>query len=196
MRTIVIDPGHGLPDPGAVGPTGLTEEAVVLDVSLRLAKLLEAAGVAVVLTRHDHNMPGGKPAAGMSLAGIRNIGLKSRVAAATLPAPALFVSVHTNAATTPAAHGYEVFHNRAGEEAALCMYDTMLVRLASHRPRRVLRADYYVLRKNTCPAILVELEFISNPQQEATFRDPAALAFYAKTLAAGIEAYLAQRPVS
>ena len=196
MRTIVIDPGHGLPDPGAVGPTGLTEEAVVLDVSLRLAKLLEAAGVAVVLTRHDHNAPGGPPLVGMSLAGIRNRALKHRVTTTTGHTPALFVSVHTNAATTPAAHGFEVFHNRAGEEAALCMYDTMLVRLASHRPRRVLRADYYVLRKNTCPAILVELEFISNPQQEATFRDPAALAFYAKTLAAGIEAYLAQRPIS
>ncbi len=63
----------------------------------------------------------------------------------------------------------------------------MKERLASHRPRRVLLdRGLYVLRKQTIPAALVELEFISNPEQEAIFRKSEAREFYAGTLAEGV----------
>lgn len=103
----------------------------------------------------------------------------------------LFLSNHCNAAVDHNAHGFEVFHNAQGTAFGNALFRTMKERLASHRPRRVLLdRKLYVLRKLTIPAALVELEFISNPQQEAIFRKSEAREFYARTLLEGIQAAL------
>ncbi len=81
VKTIVIDPGHGGRDPGAVGPTELTEKSVALDVALRLRRRLEAGGFRVLLTRDDDI----------------GISLKERVKYATDMEADLFISVHANA---------------------------------------------------------------------------------------------------
>lgn len=81
VHTIVIDPGHGGSDPGAIGNQGLTEKDVALDIARRLRDKLEASGVyRVLLTREDD----------------RKIRLKDRVAFATRNEADLFISVHVN----------------------------------------------------------------------------------------------------
>lgn len=187
MKMVLLDPGHGLPDPGAVGPTGLQEQAVVLDVCKRVKAALGPLGYDAALTRTAAALAGAPT--GEKMAAVSK-SLVYRVNLAQQLCPALFVSVHCNAAENRAATGFEVFYNKAGEGAAHHVYDEMVAQLKSHRPRRVVFDDFYVLRKNTCPAILVELEFISNRGQEDIFRTPAGLDFYAKTLATGITNYL------
>ncbi len=94
VSRIVIDPGHGGHDPGAKGKGGITEAELVLDVSLRLEKLLEKVpGVAVILTRHTDDF----------------VALPERTAIANREGADLFLSIHANASPNDQAHGVETY---------------------------------------------------------------------------------------
>jgi len=94
LRVIVLDAGHGGHDPGAVGPTGLTEKEVVLDVTRRVAKLVEAElGVKVLLSRNDD----------------RFVALRDRTSFANRERADLFVSIHANAHRESASEGVETY---------------------------------------------------------------------------------------
>lgn len=95
---VVIDPGHGGPDPGAVGIGGLRETDVVLDVCLQIARLLQARGVQVLMTRTSEV----------------DVDLPPRVALANSSGADLFVSVHANALSMarPDVNGIETFSLR------------------------------------------------------------------------------------
>ncbi|MFO0644783.1 MAG: N-acetylmuramoyl-L-alanine amidase [Polyangiales bacterium] len=94
VRRVVIDPGHGGSDPGAIGPTGLTEASVTLDVARRVADRLSGTyGVQVILTRDDDTY----------------VDLESRAAHANDSGADLFVSVHCNSAPNREAHGVATF---------------------------------------------------------------------------------------
>jgi N-acetylmuramoyl-L-alanine amidase len=94
VRRVVIDPGHGGNDPGAIGPTGLTEAAVTLDVARRVAdRLASRYGIQVVLTRDDDTY----------------VDLETRTAHANDTRSDLFVSIHCNAAPNREAHGVATF---------------------------------------------------------------------------------------
>jgi len=101
VRRVVIDPGHGGSDPGAIGPTGLTEAAVTLDVARRVADRLAARyGIQVVLTRDDDAY----------------VDLETRTAHANDTRSDLFVSIHCNAAPNRDAHGLATFVLDTGSE--------------------------------------------------------------------------------
>jgi N-acetylmuramoyl-L-alanine amidase len=94
VRRVVLDPGHGGSDPGAVGPTGLTEASVTLDVAHRVAERLASRyGIQVVLTRDDDTY----------------VDLETRTAHANDTRSDLFVSIHCNAAPNRDAHGVATF---------------------------------------------------------------------------------------
>jgi len=109
VDVVVIDPGHGGKDPGAIGPTGLKEKEVVLDIAKRLASLLESRlGLKVILTRADDSF----------------ISLGSRTKLANSQGADLFVSVHANASQSKSAKGFETYFlaeakNDAGRAAAI-----------------------------------------------------------------------------
>jgi N-acetylmuramoyl-L-alanine amidase len=101
VRRVVIDPGHGGSDPGAIGPTGLTEAAVTLDVARRVADRLAARyGIQVVLTRDEDAY----------------VDLETRTAHANDTRSDLFVSIHCNAAPNRDAHGVATFVLDTGSE--------------------------------------------------------------------------------
>jgi len=101
VRRVVLDPGHGGSDPGAIGPTGLTEAAVTLDVARRVADRLAARyGIQVVLTRDDDAY----------------VDLETRTAHANDTRSDLFVSIHCNAAPNRDAHGLATFVLDTGSE--------------------------------------------------------------------------------
>ncbi|MBI4227131.1 MAG: N-acetylmuramoyl-L-alanine amidase [Candidatus Omnitrophica bacterium] len=103
IRTVVIDPGHGGHDSGAVGPGGLREKDVVLDVARRLRDRLAAENVRVLMTRGDD----------------RFIPLSQRAALANQRKADLFVSIHANASKARAAAGYEAYYlSEATDDAA------------------------------------------------------------------------------
>lgn len=191
MAIIAIDPGHGKPDPGAVGPTGLTEAFVVLDVAHRLASGLCALNHDVLLTRE--NMVAPLPYdAEMTLKSWKTACLLHRVQMARDVAADLFVSIHCNGFDDPSANGWEIYCNPGGLEFGTAMYTAFKERLKSHRDRRknVLIGRYYVLRRNEIPAVICELEFITNPVQEGIFKKENSRQFYADTILTGILNFL------
>ena len=159
-RIIVLDPGHGGSDAGAIGPSGVTEKSVSLAVSLKAQKLLTDSGYRVVMTRTtdiDVAAPGVSDATE----------LQARVDKAP-PNADLFISVHCNAFSNSKANGIETFHAPTavkGERLARLLNEE-LERLGGLNNRGVKAARFYVMTHSKCPSSLIELGFITNPREE------------------------------
>jgi len=152
MMKIVIDPGHGGQDPGAVGPSGVREKDVNLSVSRKLGDLMLAGGIQVHFTRLTD----------------QEVSLADRANMANNIGADYFISIHANAATSPTAHGTETYHypgSTKGRELAQSVQEE-LVAATGLTNRGVKEENFYVLRVTSMPAILVELAFISNPEEE------------------------------
>lgn len=173
--TIVLDPGHGGDEPGAVGPTGLREKDVNLAVARETERRLEARGATVVLTR----------------TGDYRITLASRRAIVNALRPALFVSIHHNADPDGphAGPGGETYYQIASPDskrAAGLIYEEIVRSFSSHEIAWVgdtdagakyrLRSDgtdyYGILHGVEVPAVLSEAAFITNPPEEVLLSDP------------------------
>lgn len=181
---IVLDPGHGGSDPGAIGPTGLKEKDVNLDISLKVAQYLRDQGATVILTRTDD----------------RYVDLSARPEVANNSGASLFVSIHANANTSSLINGTSTYYLRTpGNELEYLKIEGMylakdiqssLVGTLNTIDKGVLEANFVVLTKSKVPVALVEVAFISNHDEEKmlgenSFRDKAA-----SSIAKGIVQYL------
>lgn len=160
-KRIVVDPGHGGNNPGAVGPTGLKESDANWQVSVALKHYLENQGGAkVLLTRSQY----------------RDESLANRAYKANKWGADRFVSVHHNAATNRNWNGVETYSAINGSRASDDMRNKIHKRLVGGLGIRNIgakKANFYVLRNTRMPAVLVEPSFISNRYQEARLKDPA-----------------------
>jgi len=149
MSLIVIDPGHGGKDPGAVA-NGLEEKNLNLQISRELGKRLLSKGILAQLTR------------GSDL----DLSLEDRCKTANNWTADLFLSVHCNASPNPLAQGIETFHHPsspAGNRLAQAIHQE-LAKLG-RRDRGVKTAEFYVLKHTRMPAVLVECGFVTNPAE-------------------------------
>jgi len=147
--TIVVDPGHGGFDRGGIPGQQVPEKMMTLDVSLRLKPLLEKAGYKVVLTRDtDVFVP-----------------LGTRVAMANSYPNAIFVCIHFNSATRSGANGIETYFYSTESAPLAASIHSAVVGGAPSENRGVRRRGYFVLRKTTVPAVLVECGFLTNPTE-------------------------------
>ncbi len=173
-QTIVIDPGHGGKDPGAVG-YGLQEKDVVLQVALKMKPLLQKTGINIVYTRETDKF----------------VELSDRVAIAGEAKGNTFVSIHANAFANSGANGTETYYysksatNPYVSDSKLLAekIQTRLVAALGTNDRGDKNGNYKVIRENTMPAVLVELAFISNPSDNkklgsAAYQQKAANAIY------------------
>jgi N-acetylmuramoyl-L-alanine amidase len=172
---VVVDPGHGGPDPGAVGIGGLRETDIVLDIGRQVADLLERQGVTAVLTR----------------TGEYDLGLEPRTAMANRLRASIFVSIHANAInmSRPDINGLETYYYDSGKELAEVIHETILEDTGV-RDRRVRRARFYVLRHSAMPAVLVETGFVTGAEDAAKLSDPGYRSQMASAIARGILRYL------
>jgi len=216
LRTIVLDAGHGGHDSGAVGPAGLQEKDLVLDVTRRVARLIEdKLNVKVLLSRDSDHF----------------VTLQDRTTFANKERADLFVSIHANAHRETASAGVETYFlsSEATDSAArqVAALENSVVRLEKAPARSgrldavkailwdlaqsefqlessrlaevvqdsmtqslripnrgVKQAGFYVLGGAAMPAILIEIGFVTNPQEEkrlkeSKYRDEIARAIYA-----------------
>ncbi|MGI0485954.1 N-acetylmuramoyl-L-alanine amidase [Pantanalinema rosaneae CENA516] len=172
---VVIDPGHGGPDPGAVGIGGLQEKGIVLDIGIKVASLLQQQGVQAVLTRQDD----------------RDLDLEPRVRLAEQVNATAFVSIHANAISMsrPDVNGLETYYFQSGAELAQAIHQNVLA--ATGIPdRRVRTARFYVLRRTSMPSVLVEVGFVTGRDDAARLSDPAYRSQMAEAIVRGILQYL------
>ncbi|MEL6158082.1 MAG: N-acetylmuramoyl-L-alanine amidase [Cyanobacteria bacterium J06554_11] len=174
--TVVLDPGHGGRDPGAVGINGLQEKQVVNDITPQVAEILRAQGVNVVLTR-DRDL---------------EIDLAPRVQIAERVNATIFVSIHANAISMsrPDVNGLETFYaSDAGQRLANTVHSTVLSEMGM-RDRRVRSARFYVIRRTSMPAILIETGFVTGAEDAPNLANPAWRERMATAIARGILLHL------
>ncbi len=215
---IVIDPGHGGHDSGTLGPEGIEEKDVVLDVSLRLGKLLkQRLGADVIFTRSDDTF----------------IPLETRTAIANKAQADLFVSVHANSSPDPSARGVETYYlnftsspeslelaarENAVSQQSIHQLSDLVKKIALHdkidesrefasdvqkylydgldqgnpglKDRGVKQAPFVVLIGANMPSILAEISFLTNPDDASELRDPNYRQRIAESLYRGIARYV------
>jgi N-acetylmuramoyl-L-alanine amidase len=216
---IVIDAGHGGHDPGTIGHRGLQEKDLVLDVALRLEKLIrtEMPHIQVVMTRASDVF----------------IPLEERTGIANSKGADLFLSIHANSSRSPKASGIETYFlnfaaDRHAEEVAArenaissatlkdlqglvkaialnskisesrdfatCVQESLVASLRARNPRAVDRgvhtAPFYVLIGANMPSVLAEISFLSHPEEEKLLKSPEYRDRIARSLLEGVRAYL------
>ena len=225
IRTIVIDPGHGGTETGAIGPSGIQEKELTLILARDLEARLEQLGIRVILTRNeDGNLPH-----------------DNRTAIANQNQADLFISIHLNSSLGTGAHGAETYFlsteasdaraaqaaasenvdpapapgssdpgtEQAMEDLELILWDLSqshhlgesqrfanivqgeLNQALQLRDRGVKQAPFRVLKGATMPAVLVELGFISNPDEEKKLQDPEYRSALIASLARAVQRYKA-----
>lgn len=171
---VVIDPGHGGPDPGAVGIGGLQEKEIVSDISRQIAAILEQQGVQAVLTRPSDT----------------DLDLEPRVALAERLNATLFVSIHANAISLsrPDINGLETYYFDSGLGLARSIHSSVL-QGTSAQDRGVRKARFYVLRKTSMPSVLVEVGFVTGRDDAAKLSTASYRRQMAEAIARGILQY-------
>jgi len=219
---VIIDPGHGGKDPGAIGPTGLKESEVTLGIALNLEKLLKSVGIPTYLTRNNDEF----------------VYLEDRTKFANQKNGFVFVSLHANSVLNhrPSAQGIETFllsskyigasardvadrENRASrahpevdtdlaliiadlEESANIKYSfdfadiiqKKLVEYLKLEDRGIKQAPFVVLKGANMAAVIVEVAFISNPKEEELLKTNKFRENAAQALFEAIKYYIENTP--
>ena len=184
-KIIVLDPGHGGSDPGAIGPTGLQEKQVTLPIAEYLKSILEAKGAKVILTRTTDVDVYGPHASGVDE-------LQARVNVANGNQADAFISIHINSFSNPNVGGIATYYFD-GSEQSKKLASSVQEQIAEHSgfngDRGIQPGNLYVLRHSLMPSILVELGFISNPKEESHLKESSTRQEFANELAKGLELY-------
>ena len=219
FKRIIIDPGHGGKDPGAIGPSGTYEKDITLSIARKLEPILEKDGWEVYLTRDDD----------------RFIPLSRRSEMANKLHGDIFISIHCNGSKRRTSEGFEVFflsvaktdEARAAEqlensvlllednppadnlddlqfiitkmiqneflyessELATCINEAIADELPHLSRRGVSQAGFYVLVGAFMPSVLVETAFISNPKEERLLKTSAFQTRIAESIAKGLRIF-------
>jgi len=192
-KVIVVDPGHGGIDPGAVGRSGVLEKDINLGIAEKLKALLIQAGATVVMTRegdYDLSKPGSE--------GSRQAGdLDARAKIANDCGADLYISIHVNSFPSPRWWGAQVFYYSASPESKrlACLIQEELIKTLGDSGRWVKPEEFYLMKKVKMPAVIVEAGFISNPKEEILMKDPRYQSKVAWCIYAGVVRYFAGEEV-
>jgi N-acetylmuramoyl-L-alanine amidase len=181
-RVVVIDPGHGGTDPGAIGIGGLRETNITLPISLEVTRLLQQQGLQVYLTRADES---------------REVDLPPRVALAKQVRADVFVSIHANSInlSRPDVNGAEAYYapgSAAGAELSRIILNS-ITRNVNISSRGIHSARFYVVRNTPMPATLIETGFVTGAEDAPKLGDPNFQRQMAAAIAQGIIEFLNQR---
>ncbi|MGH2374990.1 MAG: N-acetylmuramoyl-L-alanine amidase [bacterium] len=178
-HVVAIDAGHGGRDMGATGATGLLEKDLVLDIAQRVRELLVRAGIRVVMTRETDVY----------------VDLAERPRMSRQQGATVFVSIHGNASTRPVTTGSETYYLMPQGLALAQMIQDELAKVDGLSSRGVKTANFLVLRENDVPAVLVEVGYLSNAEEEARLRADAFKQRLAEAIMRGVQRFLVVYPV-
>lgn len=170
FNTVIVDAGHGAYDSGARAVSGSPEKLLALDTAQRLTKILRSKGFRVIETRsRDYFVP---------LGGRTEVSNRTR--------NSIFVSIHYNWSPRRAARGIEIYYYNARSRRLAGNILRQTLRAYPAVNRGVKRNNFYVLRQNRRPAVLCELGFLSNAQDNRYAQSWFYRQRLAERIAAGI----------
>jgi N-acetylmuramoyl-L-alanine amidase len=168
-----------------VGPGGVTESSVNLAVGLKVKKLLENSGAKVVMTRSTDRYVA---APGSSL----GEELQERLDIAEASNADIFVSLHSNANDDSGLQGTMTFYNAASAKPLADSIENAVIKSTGSVNKGVESATFYVLRNASMPSVLVEMGFITNPQEEQKLNNPSYQGKIAQGVYQGIAKYFSK----
>lgn len=188
QNLIVIDPGHGGKETGAISANGYMEKIPNLEIALEAGRILRSRGYQVEFTRTDDSF----------------VSLEERAAMANALNAAVFVSIHNNSSTNRAASGTEtyfyapsdrphLFIQKDEREDLATFVQNSLVRYLGRPNRGVKQANFSVLRNTNMPSILCEVAFISNPEEEMLLGSDDFKRRAGEAIAEGVDQYMRSR---
>ena len=190
QQTILIDPGHGGSDPGKVGSGSILEKDINLSLSLQLKKILEKEKFKVYLTRDgDYNLAS-------STSNVKISDLKNRKQQIFDLEPAAVISIHQNSYPSGEVSGAQVFYYQGASDSKLLAdsIQSALIKGLDPSTRRQAKsnADYYLLRDNPYPTVIVECGFLSNAEELKKLQSKTYQKKAAKCIRDGLKKYLKQ----
>lgn len=191
-QVVVVDPGHGGEDGGAVAGDGTAESGLNLAVALRVRALLGFLGYPSVMTREE-DVSIHDPDAD-TLREKKASDLRNRVELVNALPGAVLVSIHQNSLpSVPSVHGAQVFYNTAdgADRLAECIQDALngTVNSGNEKNVRPISPDIYLMKYVTAPAALVECGFLSNGEETALLCQPSYQTALAAAVAAGVASW-------
>ncbi len=192
-KVIMVDPGHGGIDSGAVGGAGILEKEINLEIAGRLAALFRQAGATAILTREgDYELTDRENKPGFS----NRDELQSRLDLADKNNANLYISIHLNSYPSPDCEGAQVFYHPGSVDShrlASLIQQELINRLGDNY-RWAKAEDFFVLRNLKRPAVVVEAGFLSHPREGALLTDPAYQNKIAWCVYAGVVQFFAGEP--
>ncbi|MBR6378285.1 MAG: N-acetylmuramoyl-L-alanine amidase [Oscillospiraceae bacterium] len=191
LPTVVVDPGHGGEDGGAVSLTGRRESEINLEISLRVRDLLGFLGFPVVMTRQTDVSIHSPQAATLSERKVSD--LKNRVKLVGEQGDAVLLSIHQNIYSEGIYRGAQVFYgpSRGSQRLAEELQGLFTSRLdpSNHRQAKEIQS-IYLLNNIRCPGVLIECGFLSNPAEEALLQREDHQKKLSAVICAGLWQYL------
>lgn len=186
-RVIVIDPGHGGSDSGAIGPTGVMEKSITLRVGNELRRLLTQEGATVYMTRSTDKEVSPKRSKATDIEE-----LQARCDVANQKNADIFVSIHMDSFTNDAAKGTTGYYYSLGNKRSRILADKIragVIDQIGTQSRGTQSSNFYVVKHTDMPATLVELAFISNKNEEQLMNSEDGIKKAAQGIADGIADY-------
>ena len=187
---IILDPGHGGIDGGAIGVDGLVEKDINLEIALTLRSMLEASGFEVLM-RRETDFPIHDPSP-KTIKQQKTSDLKNRLKMTQENPDAIFVSIHQNQFPQGKYKGAQVFYGRKNEQSkvlAELVQATMIEQLDHTNKRKCKEGgkELYLLYESEVPTVLVECGFVSNPEEAALlateeYRKKVAFSIYSSLM--------------
>lgn len=174
---IVIDPGHGGEDPGATGASGLYEKDFTLSLSKEIARALEKEPeIDVYMTREDDRFISSDESERPMFANDHDADL--------------FLSIHGNTFETAEVTGTTTFYYWDSSRAFAETMHRHVLGATGFDDRGVLRGNFFVIREATMPAVLLEIGYLTNPEEERQMLDKPFQQSLARSITAGVKEYL------
>lgn len=171
-KTVVIDAGHGGKDPGTIGAYGYEEKTINFDVALQIAQILQEKGVRVIMTRRNDTF----------------VELEERANIANRNWADAFVSIHADSSEKSNKNGFTVYIRRSSPSECSRLARAINYRLSQTdvSGNGINTADYRVLTHTSCPAVLVELGYLSNYWEAKQLNNTGKQRQLAQAIADGI----------
>ncbi|KLU62072.1 N-acetylmuramoyl-L-alanine amidase LytC precursor [Peptococcaceae bacterium CEB3] len=188
-HTVVIDPGHGGYDPGAVSKLGIYEKEINLEIAARVAEQLKPSGMKAILTRDEDEDYVAEGVRGRTSK--KQTDLNYRINLANSAKADVLVSIHVNATKGGLKSGAETFYNPDSVESTRLAeaIQRELIKVPGMNRRIAKPGDFYLLKNCGMPAVIVEVGYLNNPAELKKLQQPWYLEYLAHAIAKGIGGY-------